>query len=93
MSLVALIIASLALYRRLLGAWRRTYVITAVIVLYFNVFVLVVQLFRRVPVLTNGPGANPVRAPFSDNAARRLAAFRGTWHSRRNQECAARHAA
>jgi len=52
MSLIVLLIASLALYRhRLLGAWRRTYAITAVIALYFNVFVLVVQLFRRVPVL------------------------------------------
>lgn len=52
MSLIVLLIAGLALYRhRLLGAWRRTYAITAVIALYFNVFVLVVQLFRRVPVL------------------------------------------
>jgi NADH:ubiquinone oxidoreductase subunit 2 (subunit N) len=52
MSLIVLLIASLALYRhRLRGAWRRTYVIAAVIALYFNVFVLVVQVFRRVPVL------------------------------------------
>jgi hypothetical protein len=52
MSLVVLLLASLPLYRhRLLGAWRRTYAITAVISLYFNVFVLVVQLFRRVPAL------------------------------------------
>jgi hypothetical protein len=47
-----LLIASLALYRHhLLGAWRRTYAIAAVIAVYFNVFVLVVQLFRRVPAL------------------------------------------
>jgi hypothetical protein len=53
LSLVVLLIASLAMYRyRLLGIWRRTYAITAVIALYFNVFVLVVQLFRRVPALT-----------------------------------------
>jgi hypothetical protein len=32
--------------------WRRTYAITAVMALYFNVFVLVVQLFRRVPALS-----------------------------------------
>jgi len=52
MSLVVLIVASIALYRhRLLGSWRRTYAISAVIGLYFNVFVLVVQLFRRVPAL------------------------------------------
>jgi hypothetical protein len=53
LSLVVLLIASLALYRhRLLGAWRRTYAITAVMAFYFNVFVLVVQLFRRVPALS-----------------------------------------
>jgi hypothetical protein len=32
--------------------WRRTFAITAMIALYFNVFVLVVQLFRKVPALT-----------------------------------------
>jgi hypothetical protein len=42
----------LALYRhRLAGGWRRTYVITAVVALYLNFFVLIVQLFRRVPPL------------------------------------------
>ena len=52
LSLIVLLIATLALYRYLLlGAWRRTYAITAVIAVYFNVFVLVVQLFRRVPAL------------------------------------------
>jgi len=35
----------------LAGAWRRTYVITAMIALYLNVFVLVVQLFEKVPAL------------------------------------------
>jgi hypothetical protein len=52
LSLVALIIASLSIYRHhLQRTWRRTYAITAVIAFYFNVFVLVVQLFRRVPAL------------------------------------------
>jgi uncharacterized membrane protein len=52
LSLIVLIIASLSLYRKhLQGFWRRMYAITAVIALYFNVFVLVVQLFRRVPAL------------------------------------------
>jgi hypothetical protein len=52
LSLVALAMAILARYRRhLLGGWRRTYVISAVIALYLNVFVLVVQLFEKVPVL------------------------------------------
>jgi hypothetical protein len=33
------------------GIWRRTYAVTAVTALYFNVVVLVVQTFRRVPAL------------------------------------------
>jgi len=33
------------------GAWRRTYVISAVISLYLNVFVLIAQLFMKVPAL------------------------------------------
>ena len=53
LSLIALIIASLSIYRyHSQGIWRRTYAITAVMVLYFNIFVLVVQLFRRVPALS-----------------------------------------
>src|SRR5579862_9811917 len=52
MSLMVLAIAVFALYgRRLVGGWRRTYAITAMIALYFNVFVLVAQLFQKVPTL------------------------------------------
>jgi len=51
-SLIVLLIAILARYRfRLAGGWRRTYAITAVIALYLNVFVLIVQLFLKVPSL------------------------------------------
>lgn len=51
-SLVVLALCLVALYgRRLAGGWRKVYVITAVTALYFNVFVLIVQLFRRVPAL------------------------------------------
>jgi hypothetical protein len=51
-SLVVLAFAILARYRfDLAGGWRRTYVITAVIALYLNVFVLIVQLFMKVPAL------------------------------------------
>src|ERR1700674_144101 len=51
-SLVVLAIAILARYNRhLAGGWRRTYVISTVIALYLNVFVLVVQLFEKVPAL------------------------------------------
>ena len=37
--------------KHLAGAWRWIYVIGAVICLYFNLFVLVVQLFEKVPIL------------------------------------------
>ena len=52
-SLVVLAVASYARYgRRLAGGWRAAYVIGAVVAFYLNVFVLIVQLFRRVPALT-----------------------------------------
>jgi hypothetical protein len=52
MSLVTLAITIYARYtRNLAGGWRRTYVITAVLALYFNVFVLIVQLFGKIPAL------------------------------------------
>src|SRR5216117_4420219 len=37
--------------KQLAGAWRWIYVIGAVICLYFNLFVLLVQLFEKVPAL------------------------------------------
>jgi hypothetical protein len=52
-SLLVLAVAIYARYgRHLTGPWRRVYVIGAVVALYLNVFVLVVQLFRNVPALT-----------------------------------------
>jgi hypothetical protein len=52
LSLIDLAIALYALYAgHLTGAWRRTYAITALIALYFNVFVLVAQLFEKVPAI------------------------------------------
>ncbi len=51
-SLIVLALAILARYAfHLAGGWRRTYVITAMIALYLNVFVLIVQLFEKVPAL------------------------------------------
>jgi len=51
-SLVMLAIAILARYGlHLAGAWRSIYVVTAVIALYLNVFVLVVQGFLKVHAL------------------------------------------
>lgn len=52
MSLVILAIAIFARYaRRMMGAWRSIYVITAALALYFNCFVAVVQAFMKVPAL------------------------------------------
>ncbi len=51
-SMPVLAVAILARYgRHLAGAWRRTYVASAMISLYLNVFVLIVQLFLKVPAL------------------------------------------
>ncbi len=47
-SLILLALASLALYGyKLAGAWRGAYVVGAIIALYFNCFVLVVQSFQK----------------------------------------------
>ena len=52
MSLLLLAVAIFARYpRQLAGAWRWIYVVTAVIALYLNVFVGVVQAFLKVPAL------------------------------------------
>src|SRR6267142_2348588 len=51
-SLGMLAVAILARYgRRLAGPWRWIYVICAMLAQYLNVFVLIVQLFQKVPVL------------------------------------------
>jgi hypothetical protein len=75
LSLIVLTIAILARYRfDLAGGWRRTYVVTAVIALYFNVFVLIVQLFWRVPTLKSDR-SDSVRAALPARATRRLLIF------------------
>jgi len=52
LSLVLLAVCVVARYvKELRGGWRRIFVITAVAALYFNVFVLVVQLFAKTPQL------------------------------------------
>jgi len=51
-SLVLLAVAIYALYgRSLAGAWQRIYALMAMIAFYLNVFILVVQLFQKVPAL------------------------------------------
>jgi hypothetical protein len=50
--IVLLPVAVFARYRRHLGGhWRLAYVVTAVLALYLNVFVLIVQAFLKVPAL------------------------------------------
>lgn len=63
-SLVLLAIACVALYgMKLAGVWRPVYVVTAMISLYFNVFVLVIQSFLKVPTLAALAPAVPPAPP------------------------------
>jgi hypothetical protein len=53
--IISLIVLAVAIYarysRHLAGSWGRIYAIGAVLALYLNVFVLIVQLFRKVAAL------------------------------------------
>jgi len=52
LSLVVLALVIVARYwKHLAGAWRRVYVVGTVLALYLNVFVLLNQLFLRIPAL------------------------------------------
>ena len=55
---ISLLVLAVAVYSRygghLAGAWRLAYVITAVIALYLNFLVLIVQSFRKVPAPERG---------------------------------------
>ena len=52
LSLLVLAVAIYARYaRHLTGFWRRGYVVGAAIALYFNVFVLIVQSYQKIPAL------------------------------------------
>jgi hypothetical protein len=51
-SMVVLAVAILARYTfHMSGAWRWIYVVSSMLALYFNVFVLVAQAFQKVPAL------------------------------------------
>ena len=67
LSLVLLAVAIVALYGyHLAGAWRWIYVLTALISLYLNVFVLVIQSFLKVPALhALAPSVPPAEPPFA----------------------------
>jgi hypothetical protein len=66
LSLGLLAIACLALYgMKLSGAWRWIYVVTAMIALYLNIFVLIIQGFLKVPALhALAPSVPPSEPPF-----------------------------
>lgn len=52
LSMIALLLAVLVRYRRpLAGAWRGVWVVSAMIALYLNFFVFIVQLFDKTPGL------------------------------------------
>src|SRR3984893_9953214 len=64
LSLVLLLIACIALSAmKLPGAWRWIYAVTALLALYFNVFVLVMQSFLKIPALTAIAPGNPPSGP------------------------------
>jgi hypothetical protein len=72
---VILAIALFALYKeRLVGAWRWIYVITAIISLYLNVFVLVAQSFMKVSAL-NALAPTQAEPPFAITQAAVLVIF------------------
>jgi hypothetical protein len=55
LGIISLLVLAVAIYarypRQLAGHWRWIYVVTAVVALYFNVFVSVVQSFEKIPAL------------------------------------------
>jgi hypothetical protein len=67
LSLALLAIACFALYgQKLSGAWRWIYALTALLSLYLNVFVLVIQSFLKVPALhALAPSVPPAEPPFA----------------------------
>ena len=70
-----LVLTVIALYgKKLSGSWRRTYVISAIAALYLNVFVLIVQLFLKVPSL-HALAPQGKEPPFAITQAVALLAF------------------
>jgi hypothetical protein len=67
LSLVLLAIACLALYgMNLAGPWRWIYAVTAMVSLYLNIFVLIIQGFLKVPALhALAPSVPPAEPPFA----------------------------
>ncbi len=74
-SLVALAAALYGLYgAHLAGSWRWIYIVTATLALYLNVFVLIVQLFLKVPSL-NALAPTQAEPPFVATQGATMLAF------------------
>jgi len=54
---------SCALRHEAFRAWRWIYAVTAMIALYFNIFVLIIQSFLKIPALTALAPGNPPSGP------------------------------
>ena len=84
LSLIVLVFTVLGVYvYRLVGRWRAIYVYTAVFALYLNVFVLVVQMFQKIPALNElAPKGNEPPFAVTQGIVFVLFALAG-WHSLR----------
>jgi hypothetical protein len=49
--LLAPFVVAALYWKRLAGPWHRVFVVGSIVLLYFNVFVLMVQLFQKFPLL------------------------------------------
>jgi hypothetical protein len=75
LSLILLAVAIFALYvKHLAGPWRTTYVVTAMLSLYLNVFVLLAQMFNKVPLI-KALAPNGSEPPFGITQGLVLAVF------------------
>jgi hypothetical protein len=76
-SLVLLSIALFALYRqRIRGIWRPIYIVTAMLSLYLNVVVLIIQAFLKIPALKS-LAPTQIEPPFLIVQGATLALFLG----------------
>ncbi len=75
---LSLLVLAPAIYGRysagLQGGWRKVYVIGSTVALYFNVFVLIVQSFQKIPVL-NALAPTGAEVPFQIAQGIALVAF------------------
>lgn len=77
---ISLVVLAVAIYarqiRQLNGAWRKVYVASAMLALYLNVFVAIVQVFLKVPAL-NVLAPTQTEPPFKFTQLVVLASFIG----------------